>query len=82
MCVRACVCVFVLGVSILPLSMSFLLNVLKWYDSVVFFEMLRQCGIFWNVTTVWYFLKCYDSVVFLKCYDSVVFLKCYDMWYF
>ena len=32
-------------------------------------EMFRQCGIFRNVQTVWYFQKCSDSVVFFVFVD-------------
>jgi hypothetical protein len=33
--------------------------------SVIFFELSRQCDIFWTVPTVWYFLNCSDSVIFV-----------------
>jgi len=61
------VCIYMLGVSILPLS-----------DSVVFFfgtiptvwyflELFQQCGIFWN---------CSDSVVFLELFRQCgIFLE-------
>jgi hypothetical protein len=41
-----------------------------WYffncpDSVIFFELFRQCDIFLTVQAVWYFLNCSDSVIFV-----------------
>jgi hypothetical protein len=47
-------CICVLEVSILPLY-EFSIGFWKCSDSVVFLEMFRQCGIFRNVSTVWYF---------------------------
>jgi hypothetical protein len=46
-------------------------------------ELLRQCGDFRTVTTVWWFWNCYDSVVILE-----LFRQCSDfgtvptVWYF
>jgi hypothetical protein len=34
--------------------------------SVIFFELSRQCDIFWTVLTVWYVLNCSDSVIFFE----------------
>jgi hypothetical protein len=38
----------------------------NWSDSVVYFELIRQCGIFWIDPTVWYILNWSDSVVYFE----------------
>ena len=86
-------CIYMLGVSILPLSTTFLLDYgtipTVWY----FFWNYSDSGIFWNCSdsvvfflelpTVWYFWNYSDSVVFFWNYsDSVVFLELFRQWYF
>ena len=61
-------------------------------DSVIFFELFRQCDMFLTVPTMWYFFNCSDSVIFFNCSDSVIFFELFrqcDMfwtvptvWYF
>ena len=44
-------------------------------DSVIFFELFRQCDMFLTVPKMWYFLNCPDSVIFFE-----LFRQCDIFW--
>jgi hypothetical protein len=63
-------------------------HIYVWYllncsDSVICFELFRQCDIFWTVPTVWYFLNCCDSVIFFEMFRQCeILLTVPTVWYF
>ena len=69
-CINCLCAIFLLDFGTVPRVWYFL----NCPDSVIFFDLFRQCDIFWTVPTVWYFLNCSDSVIFVALFDSVIFV--------
>ena len=50
-------------------------RILDCSDSVVYFRLFRQCGVFWIALTVWCILDCSDSVAYFG-----LFRQCGVFW--